>query len=167
MADDKKLDEIIKYRKEKDKQRKMRDLIEETQRQELAKERIKRVRPPMLEGMPRGLSDIQKGLLAGARVFGDMPRPRPRSRELTPEEATRMERLRDEFYGRTQRGTTQLKKGGKVKKGYHKMPDGKIMKDSAHKMSCGGKVHKMKSGGSVKKCACDGIAVRGKTKARR
>jgi len=26
-----------------------------------------------------------------------------------------------------------MKKGGKVKPGYHKMPDGKIMKDSAHK----------------------------------
>jgi len=34
-------------------------------------------------------------------------------------------------------------------------------------LSCGGKVHKMKKGGSVKKCGCDGIAVRGKTKARR
>jgi hypothetical protein len=26
-----------------------------------------------------------------------------------------------------------MKKAGKVPKGYHKMPDGKIMKDSAHK----------------------------------
>jgi hypothetical protein len=26
-----------------------------------------------------------------------------------------------------------MKKGGAVKKGYHRMPDGKIMKDSAHK----------------------------------
>jgi len=34
-----------------------------------------------------------------------------------------------------------LKSGGKVKEGYHKMPDGKIMKDSAHKkMAHGGKV---------------------------
>jgi hypothetical protein len=26
-----------------------------------------------------------------------------------------------------------MKKGGKVKPGYHKMPDGKMMKDSEHK----------------------------------
>ena len=26
-----------------------------------------------------------------------------------------------------------MKKAGKVPKGYHKMPDGKIMKDSVHK----------------------------------
>jgi hypothetical protein len=53
-----------------------------------------------------------------------------------------------------------MKKGGKVKPGYHKMPDGKIMKDSAHK-----KPKKMASGGMVKK-GCDGKAVRGKTKRR-
>jgi len=39
--------------------------------------------------------------------------------------------------------------GGKVKAGYHKMPDGKIMKNSAHKMNCGGEVHKYGHGGSV------------------
>jgi len=52
----------------------------------------------------------------------------------------------------------KMKKGGAVKKGYHRMPDGSIMKDSAHKM---------KKGGMVGKCKRDGIAVRGKTKARR
>ena len=31
-----------------------------------------------------------------------------------------------------------MKKAGKVPKGYHKMPDGRIMKDSAHKMAKGG-----------------------------
>lgn len=39
-------------------------------------------------------------------------------------------------------------------------------KNKEDKMKCGGKVHKMKKGGSVKKCSCDGIAVRGKTRAR-
>ena len=55
---------------------------------------------------------------------------------------------------------TEMKygKGGRVKKGYHKMPDGTVMKDSAHKM---------KHGGMVGKCKRDGIAVRGKTKAGR
>lgn len=37
------------------------------------------------------------------------------------------------------------KKGGKV--GYHKMPDGTMMKDSEHKMKKGGKVKKYMSGG--------------------
>jgi len=49
----------------------------------------------------------------------------------------------------------KMKMGGKVKKGYHKMPDGKMMKDSAHKG--------MKKGGMVKR---DGCAMRGKTKGR-
>ena len=53
-----------------------------------------------------------------------------------------------------------MKKGGKVKPGYHKMPNGKMMKDSAHKG-----MKKMKSGGSVKK-GCDGVATKGKTKGR-
>jgi hypothetical protein len=30
-------------------------------------------------------------------------------------------------------GVGKMKKGGAVKKGYHRMPDGKLMKDSAHK----------------------------------
>ena len=51
-----------------------------------------------------------------------------------------------------------MKKGGKVKKGYHKMPNGKMMKDSAHKG-----MKKMKSGGKVKR---DGCVVKGKTKGR-
>jgi hypothetical protein len=44
-----------------------------------------------------------------------------------------------------------MAKGGMAKKGYHKMPDGKMMKDSAHKgmkkMAYGGKVKKMQEGG--------------------
>lgn len=55
------------------------------------------------------------------------------------------------------KGQGAYKKGGKVKPGYHKMPDGKMMKDSDHKKK------KMKSGGMVKR---DGCAVRGKTKGR-
>jgi hypothetical protein len=51
-----------------------------------------------------------------------------------------------------------MKKGGMAKKGYHKMPDGKMMKDSAHKG-----MKKMAKGGSVKK-GCDGVATKGKTK---
>ena len=57
----------------------------------------------------------------------------------------------------------KYKKGGSVKKGYHKMPDGSVMKNSAHKMSCGGKVHKMKAGGKVRG---DGICKKGKTRGR-
>ena len=43
----------------------------------------------------------------------------------------------------------------------HKMPNGKMMKDSA--MKKGGKVKKMASGGSASSRA-DGIAVKGKTR---
>jgi hypothetical protein len=49
-----------------------------------------------------------------------------------------------------------MKKGGKVK-GMHRMPDGKMMKDSAHKKQ-GGKVAKYSRGG--------GIAVKGLGKGR-
>jgi len=52
---------------------------------------------------------------------------------------------------------TQMKKGGMVKKGYHKMPDGKMMKDSAHK--------KMTKKSTASKRA-DGICMKGKTKGR-
>ena len=52
---------------------------------------------------------------------------------------------------------TQTRKGGMVKKGYHKMPDGKMMKDSAHK--------KMAKKSTASKRA-DGICVKGKTKGR-
>lgn len=64
------------------------------------------LRAPMASAMP----------LEGLRRMSPMtPLFRPRSRQLTPEEATRMEKLRDEFHGKTRMGTTQLKKGGKVK----------------------------------------------------
>ena len=53
-----------------------------------------------------------------------------------------------------------MKKGGMAKKGYHKMPNGKMMKNSAHKG-----MKKMAKGGSVKK-GCDGVATKGKTKGR-
>jgi hypothetical protein len=51
----------------------------------------------------------------------------------------------------------KMRKGGMVKKGYHKMPDGKMMKDSAHK--------KMAKKSTASKRA-DGICKKGKTKGR-
>lgn len=39
-------------------------------------------------------------------------------------------------------GVGKMKSGGAVKKGYHRMPDGSVMKDSAHKKATG-----MKKGG--------------------
>ena len=55
--------------------------------------------------------------------------------------------------------TAGMKKGGKVKKGYHKMPDGKIMKDSEHK-----KTAKSKTSSASKRA--DGICKKGKTRGR-
>ena len=63
---------------------------------------------------------------------------------------------------RTEEMTENKKKGGKV--GIHRMPDGKMMKDSAHKKPkkmMGGGTMSYKYGGSV-----DGCATRGKTKGR-
>ena len=57
-----------------------------------------------------------------------------------------------------------MKKGGKVPKGMHRMPDGKMMKDSEHKKPkkmMGGGMMKYAHGGSI-----DGCATRGKTKGR-
>jgi len=45
-----------------------------------------------------------------------------------------------------------MKKGGMVKKGYHKMPDGKMMKGKSHK--------------STASKRADGICVKGKTRGR-
>ena len=56
------------------------------------------------------------------------------------------------------KGQGAFKKGGKVKPGYHKMPNGKMMKDSEHKG-----MKKMKAGGKVRG---DGICSKGKTKGR-
>jgi len=61
-------------------------------------------------------------------------------------------------------GEGKMKKGGMA--GMHKMPDGKMMKDSAmKKMNMGGMAASkmMSSGGSASKRA-DGIAIKGKTK---
>jgi len=59
-----------------------------------------------------------------------------------------------------------MKKGGKVPKGMHRMPDGKMMKDSEHKKK---KPKKMMGGGTMKYAhggSIDGVAVRGKTRGR-
>ena len=67
-------------------------------------------------------------------------------------------------------GSIGMKKGGKVPKGMHRMPDGKMMKDSEHKKPkkptkpkkmMGGGMMKYKVGGSI-----DGCAVKGKTRGR-
>lgn len=66
------------------------------------------------------------------------------------------------------KGRGVFKHGGKVPKGMHHMPDGSLMKDSAHKK----KVKKKMGGGMTKSYAAggkvrgDGIAQRGKTKGR-
>jgi hypothetical protein len=135
---------IAEVAEEMQNKRKMRRLVRSPARSPMSLEEATRLGAPMASAMP----------LEGVRRMPPMtPLPRPRGRQLTPEEATRMERLRDEFHGKTQMGTTQLKKGGKVKKGYHKMPDGKIMKNSAHKKTA--------------KCTRgDGCAKKGKTKGR-
>ena len=56
----------------------------------------------------------------------------------------------------------KYEEGGKVKKGYHMMPDGTMMKDSEHKNMKKPAKKKMKSGGKV--YCKDGCAVRGKTR---
>ena len=64
------------------------------------------------------------------------------------------------------KGRGVFKKGGEVPKGMHRMPDGSLMKDSAHKnpvKKMGGGSMKYASGGKVRG---DGIAQRGKTKGR-
>jgi len=135
---------IAEVAEEMQNKRKMRRLVRSPARRPMSLEEATRISGPMASAMP----------LEGVRRMPPMaPLPRPRGRQLTPEEATRMERLRDEFHGKTRMGTTRLKKGGKVKKGYHKMPDGKIMKNSAHKKTA--------------KCTRgDGCAKKGKTKGR-
>ena len=59
-------------------------------------------------------------------------------------------------------GTKRMNVGGKP--GYHRMPDGTMMKDSEHQgMNYGGKVKKMNKGGGVRG---DGICQRGRTRGR-
>ncbi len=56
-------------------------------------------------------------------------------------------------------GSIGMKAGGSP--GMHRMPDGKMMKDSAHKGMKAGGVMKYRVGGSI-----DGCAVKGKTRGR-
>ena len=56
-------------------------------------------------------------------------------------------------------GSIGMKAGGSP--GMHRMPDGKMMKDSAHKGMKAGGTMKYKMGGSI-----DGCAVKGKTRGR-
>jgi hypothetical protein len=58
-------------------------------------------------------------------------------------------------------GKGKMKKGGDV--GMHRMPDGSMMKDSAHKGMKAGGMMKYKMGGAVRG---DGCAVKGKTRGR-
>lgn len=60
-------------------------------------------------------------------------------------------------------GTKRMNKGGMA--GYHKMPDGSMMKDSEHKMMGGGKVMKYEHGGSVS-CRGNGMARKKRTQMR-
>jgi len=73
------------------------------------------------------------------------------------------------YKDRKKAGEYQEKANKKLKsppnEGVKKLP--KDVRNKMGYMKCGGKVHKMKKGGSVKKCGCDGIAVRGKTRAGR
>lgn len=146
-----------------------------------AKDRLeKRRRDMMMEGMGRALREAtppprQRG---GARKaprspLSDVARAAMRGKEMAEEmkklpkdsaEYARMKKAQEmagaAMKAAPSRGASGMKKGGKVKKGYHKMPDGRIMKDSAHKG--------MKKGGKVSSCSkrADGCAVRGKTKGR-
>ena len=96
------------------------------------------------------------------RVMRDEARKRgaaPRSRgNVERETGDKMREIIEEQATKERMDTYPLgmKKGGKVK-GMHRMPDGKMMKDSAHKKH-GGKVQKYSRGG--------GIAVKGLGKGR-
>jgi len=59
----------------------------------------------------------------------------------------------------SKKGAKGMKAGGST--GMHRMPDGRMMKDSAHKGMKAGGTMKYKMGGSV-----DGCATKGKTKCR-
>ena len=76
----------------------------------------------------------------------------------------------DDNYGLTPRMSDDYKKGGKVPKGMHRMPDGKMMKDSEHKKpKKPTKPKKMMGGGTMKYAhggSVDGCAIRGKTRGR-
>jgi len=111
----------------------------------------KRKKPPMSP-----LPDMARALKAG-RDFAEKTKNLPKDsaafekmKKIQAEKAAQMKAA-------PTRGASGMKKGGKVKPGYHKMPDGKIMKDSDHKKK------KMKAGGKVRG---DGICSRGKTKGR-
>tara|TARA_R110000782_G_scaffold236056_1_gene322179 strand:+ start:236 stop:544 length:309 start_codon:yes stop_codon:yes gene_type:complete len=81
-------------------------------------------------------------------------------KKLTPKELREYERKADEMDRKTKEGYDKAKKQPlKVGGAVHTMPDGTKMKGAAHGMKHGGAV-------KGKKCRIDGIAVRGKTRAK-
>ena len=93
------------------------------------------------EGYDKGVDDAEKALIAKKKEIEKEKAERKAIKELD-------KRVKES-------GNRKIKKasGGAV----HRMPDGTIM---------AGAKHGMKKGGRVKKCRMDGIAIRGKTRAK-
>jgi len=107
-----------------------------------------------------GMSEADKKLFGEKET--DAPEPDNFKKSRTKQEAEDKNKKLDRLIEQKtniDRVKYGKKKGGKVKKGMHMMPDGTMMKDSAHKKP----MKKMKAGGKVRG---DGICSKGKTKGR-
>ena len=93
--------------------------------------------PPRPRIRPEDLLD-GKNSTAPRRVPRPKARPTRMGASPSGQDATRGMDPEDNYSSEDLQSLRGMKKGGKV--GMHKMPDGTMMKDSAHKMKAGGKV---------------------------
>jgi hypothetical protein len=130
-----------------------------------------------------GIFQDRDGMKAPQDIDGGSAKPKKPKKKASPTKLPPLRKGQVDMPSDPDDGSVGMKKGG-MTKGMHRMPDGKMMKDSAHKKA-GGKVgpkmqavaaravkghekrmhgsKKMAHGGSVRG---DGVAVRGKTKGR-
>ena len=121
---------------------------------------------PFSEGYKKGKKDMAVAKAAEEKKKNkkeiNLNMPMEKFKKLTPKEQREYKRKADEMDRKTKEGYDKAKKqdfknGGTVKT--HTMPDGTKMKGAKHGMKHGGAV-------KGKKCRMDGIAVRGRTRAK-
>ncbi len=119
---------------------------------------------PFSEGYKKGKKDMAVAKAAEEKKKNkkeiNLNMPMEEFKKLTPKERRDYKIKSDEIDRKTKEGYDKAKKQPlKVGGAVHTMPDGTKMKGAAHGMKHGGKV-------KGKKCRMDGIAIRGKTRAK-
>jgi len=164
------LRESLNWRKKLSREQKKRDLNEAarvkrrkkpTRIEEMTSERLKREKTL---ANPYMTYEERAKYLGGMKKGGEVKKRKPTKEELrkimkTGGGGKRFREIIENLLGPIKNLPKEVRGTGRVRRGaVHRMPDGTLMK---------GAKHGMKHGGSVKgKCKVDGIAIRGRTRAK-